>query len=123
MPSLTILNGDQSGTQFVLSIRPLAIGRDPSRDIQVTDPKVSRKHAMVRHDEGNYMIAPSTKALNGVVVNGDAIEDEARLRHGDIITLGETDLQFTMSDDAGQTDAVHRRKDAARENRDQNTIM
>ncbi len=122
MPSLMITSGDKAGAHFVLGHRTLAIGRDPARDIQITDPKVSRKHALVRHVEGAYLIG-AAKALNGVIINGEAIEEERALSEGDVITLGDTNLQFTMSDNPDATNMLHKRKDAARENRDKNTLM
>lgn len=122
MPSLIIVSGDQAGAHFVLGQRTLSIGREPARDIQVTDPKVSRKHALVRHEDGDHVISPA-KALNGVIINGDAIDNERALKDGDVITLGDTNLQYSLSDNPDATNMLHHRKDAARENRDKNTLM
>lgn len=122
MPSLTIVSGDQAGKQFVLAKRPLSIGRDPTRDIQIVDSRVSRKHAMVRVDGERHVMSP-TKALNGVIINGVAIESEAVLSDGDRILLGETELVYAVSDDPNLTNAVHQRKLADRHLREKNTLM
>ena len=122
MPTLTIMTGDQAGTNFELANRTLSVGRDPSRDIQVTDPKVSRKHATIRLDGATYIIA-ATKAMNGILVNGDLIEGEAGLREGDEITLGTTILKFGQPDRSNFTDAVHTRKVADSDARDANTML
>lgn len=94
MASLNIIQGPQVGTHFELSKRPLSIGREAGRDIQITDPKVSRQHAVVRFVDGGYSIAVAN-ARNGVKINGVKIEEEARLNEGDQIALGDSVLQFT----------------------------
>jgi len=122
MPSLIITNGDQNGTHFELAKRPLSIGREPSRDIQIIDPKVSRKHAIVRSGEKGYSIAP-IKALNGIIINGEPVSEETDLKEGDEITLGDTVLLYSMKVVEDQTNAVFKRKNADRPMRESNTIM
>ncbi|MFG0243956.1 MAG: FHA domain-containing protein [Phycisphaerales bacterium JB054] len=122
MAGLTIISGEQSGTHFELASRPLSVGRDPSRDIQIVDPKVSRKHAMIRSDNGRFLIA-ATKALNGVVINGVASEGETMLQEGDEIQLGDTLLRFGSPASPDVTNAVHHRKVADRAVRENNTLM
>lgn len=122
MPSLTIVTGENAGKQFVLAKRPLSVGRDPSRDIQVVDPKVSRKHAMVRPEGEGHAISPA-KALNGVIINGAEIEAETALADGDRILLGDTELVYALSDNPDRTNAVHQRKQADRRLRENNTLM
>lgn len=112
MASLNIIQGAQAGTHFELSKRPLSIGREAGRDIQITDPKVSRKHAMVRFEEGAYVLE-LTNARNGAKVNGAKVVDKAALREGDQIELGDTVLQFTELG-AYKGDAVNQLKAATR---------
>ena len=122
MPNITIVTGEQAGKQFVLANRPLSIGRDPTRDIQVIDSKVSRKHAMVRA-EGERHVIFASKALNGVVINGVEIEEETTLTDGDLIQLGDTELVYSMSDDPERTNCVHARRVADRNTREMKTLM
>jgi pSer/pThr/pTyr-binding forkhead associated (FHA) protein len=122
MPNLTIMTGDQAGTSFDLKNRSLSVGRDPSRDIQVTDLKVSRKHAVIRMGETGHVVAP-TKAKNGLFVNGNEISDETLLNEGDEIKLGDTVLRFSLHVSPEHTNAVHHRKVADRVTRDTNTMM
>lgn len=112
MASLNIIQGAQAGTHFELSKRPLSIGREAGRDIQILDPKVSRKHAMVRFEEGGYVIAIAS-ARNGIKVNGAKVADLARLSEGDKIAMGDTVLQFTELG-AYKGDAVNQIKAATR---------
>ena len=122
MAGLTIITGDQAGTHFELANRTLSVGRDPSRDIQVIDPKVSRKHAMVRNDSGRYLIS-AAKALNGVLLNGTEIGGETVLSEGDQIQLGDTVLRFGGPASPDATNAVNHRKVADRAIRESNTLM
>jgi pSer/pThr/pTyr-binding forkhead associated (FHA) protein len=113
MASLNIIQGAQTGTHFELSKRPLSVGREASRDIQITDPKVSRKHALIRFENGGYLIVVAN-ARNGVKVNGAKIAEKAMLREGDQIALGDTVLQFTELG-AFKGDAVNELKHGTRD--------
>jgi len=112
MASLNIIQGAQAGKHFELSKRPLSIGREAGRDIQILDPKVSRKHAMVRFEEGGYVMAVAS-ARNGIKINGERIEEQARLNEGDQIAMGDTVMQFTELG-AFKGDAVNEIKAATR---------
>ncbi|MBN2563157.1 MAG: FHA domain-containing protein [Phycisphaerae bacterium] len=121
MASLVILSGDQAGTQFVLANRPLAGGRDPSRDIQIVDPKVSRRHFQIRK-AGSYHVILELRSLNGVYVNGERIKGEQILVDGDQISVGDTVLAYYVSDDPDKTNAVNRYKQADRHVREDRTL-
>lgn len=112
MASLNIIQGAQAGKHFELSKRPLSIGREAGRDIQLLDPKVSRKHAMVRFEEGGYVIAVAS-ARNGLKINGEKIAEQARLNEGDQLAMGDTVMQFTELG-AFKGDAVNEIKAATR---------
>ncbi len=122
MPILTIIKGEQAGTTFELANRPLSVGRDPTRDIQLLDQRVSRKQAMIRHDGSGHLIAP-LRSTNPILVNGEEIHGDTLLRDGDEIAVGDTALRFTQQVPGEFTNAVHHRKVADRLTRDSNTIM
>lgn len=122
MSNLTIMTGDQTGTTFELASRTLSVGRDPSRDIQIVDLKVSRKHAVIRLLDNQHAITP-TKAKNGLLVNGHEIDAETILNDGDEISLGDTVLRFSNEYSPDSTNAVNHRKIADTQARDANTIM
>lgn len=113
MASLNLIKGPQEGKHFELPKRPLSIGREASRDIQIIDPKVSRKHAVIRFEDGNYVIAMAS-ARNGIKINGAKIAEQAVLREGDQITLGDSVLQYTELG-AFKGDAVNEIKAATRD--------
>jgi ABC transport system ATP-binding/permease protein len=122
MPSLTIMTGEQTGKQFVVGSRTLSIGRDPARDVQVIDPKVSRKHALLRCDAGRYVLV-SAKSLNGMTVNGRPVEEEHPLQGGETITMGDTVLKFELDMDPDRSNALNNYKRADRQTRDSHTVM
>ena len=68
------------------------IGRSKECDIQLPDPNVSRKHAEVRQEGAAYW-AIDLDSTNGMEVNGRRLK-RAKLRQGDTITVGSTDLVF-----------------------------
>ena len=70
------------------------IGRGSEADVQVTDPGVSRRHAMLRlRPSPNIVDLGST---NGMMVGGRLVE-QADLTDGTVITLGSTRIVFRTS--------------------------
>ena len=80
------------GTKHELDDGRATIGRSKDCDIQLADPNVSRKHAEVRQ-EGTAYWAVDLGSTNGMEVNGRR-QKRAKLRQGDRITLGSTELVF-----------------------------
>lgn len=121
MAHLLITAGPDAGKYFPLANRPLAAGRDPARDIQLLDPKVSRKHFMVRKAGDEFVIVPF-RSVNGVILNGEALSDESVLCDRDKIEVGDTTLRFRINDDADRTNALDQQKAAGRQAREDQTI-
>ena len=106
MAYLIITSGQSSGTSFSLKKCPLSVGRDVTRDIQLLDLQVSRKHLVIdRRADGKYTAKAAPNAKNGMLVNDQQVA-EAVLADGDRIHVGETDLLFLATDQASQLDAV-----------------
>jgi hypothetical protein len=81
-----------NGTKHELDRRQVLIGRSKDCDIQLPDPNVSRKHAEVRQEGAAYWVV-DLDSTNGMEVNGRR-QKRAKLRQGDRITLGSTELVF-----------------------------
>jgi hypothetical protein len=79
-------------TKHELDSGRAVIGRSKDCDIQLADPNVSRKHAEVRQEGAAYWVA-DLGSTNGMEVNGRR-QKRAKLRQGDRITLGSTELVF-----------------------------
>lgn len=69
------------------------MGRDMSNDIIFHDNFVSRRHAMIKHQEGLFFIE-DLGSQNGVYVNGVRVK-EIQLQEGDQVKLGNTIYLFT----------------------------
>lgn len=81
-----------SGTVAVL-------GRDPSCDLVLNDPKCSRRHAVLEAGPDGIAVRDAGSA-NGVYVNGKKVE-RAQLGVGDTIRVGEVTLKVLEEDVPG----------------------
>lgn len=63
------------------------IGRSAAADIRLDDPSVSRRHALIVHEEPDTLRLLDDRSLNGVFLNGDVIE-WSRIVDGDELTIG-----------------------------------
>jgi hypothetical protein len=73
----------------------VVIGRSRDCDIQLADANVSRRHAELRQEGASYWIV-DLGSTNGLEVNGKRVK-RAKLRNGDTITLGSTDVTFSQA--------------------------
>ena len=80
------------GTRHELGKREMTLGRSRECDIRIDDPNVSRRHAEIRQEGGEYWIV-DLGSTNGIEVNGKRV-DRARLSDADRIVVGRTDLKF-----------------------------
>jgi predicted nucleic acid-binding Zn-ribbon protein len=63
------------------------IGRSGSADIQLDDPTVSRRHALIVRTPGEALRALDDRSLNGLFVNGEKV-DWIALGDGDELEIG-----------------------------------
>lgn len=94
MPEATLLviRGVDQGTRFHLTGEPASIGRGVRNGIRILDTEVSRNHAVLRYEDGAFLVA-DRRSSNGTFVNGISIRSH-RLTTGDQITIGGTALLF-----------------------------
>lgn len=67
------------------------IGRSVAADVRLDDPSVSRRHALVVAEPGKDLHVLDDRSLNGVFVNGEAVE-WGPLADGDELTVGRYSL-------------------------------
>jgi hypothetical protein len=84
-----------NGTRHRLSKRITTLGRSRDRDVVIPDPNASRSHCEVRHVGYDYFLI-DLDSTNGVEVNGKMVKRHA-LAHGDVITIGTTDIRVEVS--------------------------
>jgi FHA domain/Zinc-ribbon containing domain len=63
------------------------IGRSVTADLQLDDPSVSRRHALIVSEPDESLRVLDDRSLNGVFVNGDLIE-WGKLADGDELSIG-----------------------------------
>jgi pSer/pThr/pTyr-binding forkhead associated (FHA) protein len=108
MACLIISSGKNSGACYKLDKLPMSAGRDVARDIQIMDPKVSRRHFLIKNgDDRTSFLVQEQDAKNGVYVNGKKVA-EATLKDGDRIIAGETELTFLLNDDPARINEFNR---------------
>jgi pSer/pThr/pTyr-binding forkhead associated (FHA) protein len=93
VPRLTVLQGKETIAVYTLSGTKNIIGREMDNDVIVDDEKISRKHAIIYEDEGEYWIE-DLNSKNGVFLNGKQITGRERLIDGYLLKLGTTILRF-----------------------------
>ena len=103
---------DPTGSNWELKLSPgsaYAIGRAKDNDIVLNDRRVSRKHAHLapsgtgfRVVDGYFENGNLVRSVNRVFVNGTP-QYEKELVEGDVITIGESRLEFTTAELAVET--------------------
>lgn len=120
MASLFVIQGADQGKRFELKAVPTALGRDTSNPIRLHDNEVSRRHAELRPAEGAGFRVVDLGSANGTYLNDQPV-DQAPLRPGDRLRLGQTVLVFSEGPAPGRerdlTDRVDLLKRASPEDR------
>jgi hypothetical protein len=89
---LVLIERGKAVRTFPLTKDRVVIGRLGDSDVVLSDPGVSRRHAEVRRQDGQWVIA-DLGSTNGTMVN-EAVVAERALEEGDRITVGRTVLEF-----------------------------
>jgi Nif-specific regulatory protein len=92
-----VLSGPLKDSTIPLSDPEIAIGREASNTVAVTDPSVSRKHCVVRAQEGRFQVC-DLGSRNGTQVNARTVQEQW-LKHGDEITTGDSSFLFLLEDE------------------------
>ena len=83
----------------------IQIGRMEGNDVVLTDPLVSRHHALVRWTSGGYELE-DLGAPNGTFIEGQRVSGRVALAPGNLLRLGNTEMVFqVLSSDASTNDA------------------
>jgi hypothetical protein len=81
-----------AGRSHAIDQFPFVLGRGEQVDLQVMDPRVSRRHAEINRFGGEYRVQ-DLGSRNGTRVNGVRVESAA-LADGDRVSLGGLELTF-----------------------------
>ena len=92
---LAIYKGAKLDLSFPLAETATTIGRDAGNAIQLPDPEVSKRHAVVRA-QGDAWTIEDLDSTNGIIVNKARVK-RADLKEGDRIRIGPFELIFECS--------------------------
>jgi len=84
--------GAMSGRRTVIQRADTLVGRSTVCDVQVYDPKVSRKHFRIRYGNGAFFMQDQ-QSSRGTLINGERVMAQ-KLANGDRIDIGDTSMTF-----------------------------
>ncbi|MEW4526769.1 MAG: FHA domain-containing protein [Maioricimonas sp. JB045] len=89
---------DDGSKPVVLDKAIVFFGRHADCDVVLSNSrKVSRKHCCVARVDDHYVVR-DLGSMNGVRVNGEAVEREARLEDGDDLLIGDVAYRLQVED-------------------------
>lgn len=86
------IGGAMLGQTAVLDRLDVLVGRSTACDVQIFDPKVSRRHFRIRFGNGAFFLQDQ-QSSRGTHVNGERVTAQ-RLADGDRIDLGDSSMIF-----------------------------
>ncbi len=92
MLTLLVIQGPDKGRRFELPDSATLVGRD-SRQLPLTDNTVSRRHAELVPDNGEWLVRDAGSS-NGTYVNGQRVRERQYLKIGDQVRVGRTLMVF-----------------------------
>jgi pSer/pThr/pTyr-binding forkhead associated (FHA) protein len=90
------IRDDGPERDVLLTTEPVTLGRQVDNDVVLKDARVSRHHARITFEDGQYWIEDLNSA-NGTVLNGRARVQRQRLASGDTLSIGAAELTFLWS--------------------------
>ncbi|MGD0538375.1 MAG: FHA domain-containing protein [Verrucomicrobiota bacterium] len=90
-----ILSGKLAGTEIVACHFPFRVGRAPTADLRLEARGVWDQHCELLKEVPRGIVLQANHA-SLTLLNGERVE-EATLRNGDLLELGEVRLQFWLS--------------------------
>jgi pSer/pThr/pTyr-binding forkhead associated (FHA) protein len=93
LAKLTLKEGREIGLDFPIFGKSTTIGSEEGQTVVISHPRVSRLHADLDFEDGQFVLRDRSK--QGTTVNGQPVT-ETTLRSGDLIRLAESvELIFT----------------------------
>ena len=97
MSTFVIRPKDYEPSIVKLDRMKLTIGRSSRNDICISDPFASRLHAEIKRENDQIMLVDNGSA-NGTFVNGQRVTGARRLHVGDIVRIGETEIEYNSGE-------------------------
>ena len=100
MPRLIISSPDGRRGVLELTKPVITLGRGTANDLVLNDASVSRFHAVIKLNDNKVSIA-DRGSTNGIVRNGEKINEESELENGDVVQVGQYALRLENVDEKG----------------------
>ncbi|MGQ9500457.1 MAG: NBR1-Ig-like domain-containing protein [Anaerolineae bacterium] len=114
MVYLTIRHGKRAGQTFSAPGPTVTIGRVSDNSVVIDDPQVSRHHASITFEGGQWVLR-DLGSTNGTTLNGQPVTAPVVIHEGDVIGLGEVMVSVQLMGVAGSEEtAVEMRAPAAK---------
>jgi phosphoserine phosphatase RsbU/P len=99
-PALAVSHPSGNRSRVTIDAAPFLIGRQSENNLVLRDNRISRSHARISNDQGDYFVE-DLDSRHGVFVNGQKVKRQ-KLKDGDRIDFGFPDsyrLAFTLQED------------------------
>ncbi len=77
---------------MLLTPGEFTLGRGPECGLQIDDPQVSRRHAIL-HVESESITLEDLGSRNGIYLNDVRVSGRAAVRHGDVLRIGKQEVR------------------------------
>jgi serine phosphatase RsbU (regulator of sigma subunit) len=92
-PSLIYVQGNEQRS-IVLNRTPFSVGRKVDKDLVIPDPRVSRDHAMIVAENGDFFVVDQG-SKHGTFVNGERVQRQ-RLQRNDRLEFGVREVAYVI---------------------------
>jgi FHA domain len=93
-PSTLLVKGQsESKPRTVRLAASMTIGRAPECELRLDDTYTSQQHARL-FAKNNSWFVEDLGSTNGTFVNGDKLAGRRRLKQGDVVRIGQTELRL-----------------------------
>ncbi|MEM7360442.1 MAG: FHA domain-containing protein [Pseudomonadota bacterium] len=102
MDYIRVYRGNELKKQFELGEGRVTIGRTDDNSVVLADPGVSRQHAAIEYDDGDYYVV-DLGSSNGVFLNSQRVE-KGKLKYWDEIQIHNFVIKFMAKPGLGAAD-------------------
>ena len=92
-PSLIYVQGNDQRT-INLDHTPFTVGRKVDKDLVIADPRVSREHALITSEDGQFCVVDQG-SKHGTFVNGERVQRKS-LERNDRVEFGVRDVSYVV---------------------------
>src|SRR5690242_13894396 len=92
-PSLIYVQGNEQRS-IVMNRTPFSVGRKVDKDLVIPDPRVSRDHALIVAENGDFFVVDQG-SKHGTYVNGERVQRQ-QLQRSDRVEFGVRDVAYVI---------------------------